>query len=121
MDFELLFLRMFLDSLWFMSPIIGLMTLAIVALGLWVGRMEQWSVEDAVYYSFITATTVGYGDRHPTQRYSKWIAVVIALLGLLLTGIIVALALNAATFAFEATHDIDTLRERYGIETQPAP
>ena len=57
MDFELLFLRMFLDSLWFMSPIIGLMTLAIVALGLWVGRMEQWSVEDAVYYAFITATT----------------------------------------------------------------
>ena len=116
MDFELLFIRIFLDSLWFMAPLIGSMTLAILGLGVWVGRLEGWTFEDSAYYAFITATTVGYGDRHPTERASKFIAVLIALTGLLLTGIVVSLALNAATFAFEATHDIDSLRSRYGIE-----
>jgi len=86
-----------------------------------VGRLEHWSSEDAVYYAFITATTVGYGDRHPTQRGSKFLAVVIALTGLLLTGVIVSLALNAATFAFEATHDVESLREHYGLDPRDTP
>lgn len=116
MDFELLFLRLFADSLSFMAPVLLGFLVTILALGLWVGKLEQWSNEDAVYYAFITATTVGYGDFHPTRRASKLVAVLIALTGMMLTGIVVALALNAATFAFKATHDVDALRQTYGLE-----
>ena len=54
--------------------------------------------------------------RASSRRSSKLVAVLIALTGMMLTGIVVALALNAATFAFKATHDVDALRQTYGLE-----
>ena len=115
MEFELHFIRFFVDSLTFMLPVLLALTACIAALGLWVGRIEQWKAEDALYFAFVTATTVGYGDLHPQTRRSKFISITIALTGMLLTGIIVALALNAARFAFQVTHDIDQLKARYQI------
>jgi voltage-gated potassium channel len=68
-------------------------------LGLAVGKQEGWTRFDSIYWSFITATTVGYGDVRPVKRKSKIIAVVIAFLGLTLTGIVIAVAVQAATLA----------------------
>ena len=42
---------------------------------------------------------MGYGDFRPIRRRSRIIAIFIAVLGLLTTGIIVALGVNAATKA----------------------
>lgn len=82
-----------------------LLTLAsgIILLGQFVGKAEGWSHFDSFYWSFITATTVGYGDIHPVRRRSKLIAIFIAVLGLLLTGFLIALAVRAATVALQ-TH-----------------
>ncbi len=82
-----------------------LLTLAsgIILLGQLVGKAEGWSHFDSFYWSFITATTVGYGDIHPVRRRSKLIAIFIAVLGLLLTGFLIALAVRAATVALQ-TH-----------------
>jgi hypothetical protein len=63
------------------------------------GKQEGWSRFDSVYWSFITATTVGYGDVRPVKRKSKILAVIIAFLGLTLTGIVIAVAVQAATLA----------------------
>jgi voltage-gated potassium channel len=60
---------------------------------------------DAMYYAFITATTVGYGDFHPRKRPSKFLAIVIALVGIIFTGIVVAVALHAGLYAFKETND----------------
>jgi len=79
-------------------------------LGQIVGRRESWSKFDSLYWSFITATTVGYGDIRPLQKLSKTLAVIIALLGLILTGIVVALALNAATTAFKENKDLNQVK-----------
>jgi hypothetical protein len=65
---------------------------------------EGWSRFDGIYWSFITATTVGYGDIRPVKRASRVIAIVIALLGLTLTGILIAVGVHAATLAL-AVHD----------------
>jgi Ion channel len=35
-------------------------------MGLLVGFMEGWSVGDAVYFTFVTGLTIGYGDT-PTK------------------------------------------------------
>ena len=111
MGFEATFLEFFFKSMTFMAPTLLVLLLVITALGWWVGRIEQWSSTDSIYYAFITATTVGYGDLHPVKARSKLIAVAIALVGILFTGIIVALAVTSASFAFDVTHDIDAMKQ----------
>ncbi|MGD2076114.1 MAG: potassium channel family protein, partial [Gammaproteobacteria bacterium] len=76
-----------------------------------VGKKEGWSVEDAVYYAFITATTVGYGDFHPRKMVSKYLAIIIALVGLMLTGMVVAVGVHAASDAFKTAYSGDKVIE----------
>ena len=71
-----------------------------------VGRAEGWSRSDAIYYAFITATTVGYGDFRPRRVASKMTAVGIALVGLLLTGIVVAIGVEAAHQTFKVVYHV---------------
>jgi len=116
MEFTLDFLRLFSLGLFYVSPILLILILIIIFMGLMVGKREGWSKSDAVYYAFITATTVGYGDFHPRKKLSKYLAIAIALVGLMFTGIVVALGLHAATNAFKTTHADDKFIEQ--IEAQ---
>ena len=86
-----------------MLPLLLSLALAITLLGQTVAKEEGWSRFDSLYWSFITATTVGYGDIRPVKRKSKVVAIIIAFLGLTLTGIVIAVAVQAATSAL-STH-----------------
>ena len=77
---------------------------AITLLGQSLGAKEGWSRFDSFYWSFITATTVGYGDLRPVNRRSRIIAILLAFLGLTLTGILVAVAVHAATLALNTAN-----------------
>ena len=98
------FLKEFGLGLWLSSPLWLSLAAVITLLGQVAGRSEEWPPFDSFYWSFVTATTVGYGDIRPVQRTSKIIAIVIALLGLTLTGILIAVGVHAASFALTA-HD----------------
>ncbi len=98
------FLKEFALGFWLASPLLLSLALGITILGRITGRIEGWSWFDGFYWSFITATTVGYGDVRPVKRTSKAIAILIALMGLTFTGFLIALAVHAATFAL-AAHD----------------
>lgn len=98
------FLREFGAGLWLTLPLLLSLTAAITLLGQFVGRKEHWSPSNSFYWSFITATTVGYGDFRPVKMSSKIAAIVIALFGLTLTGILIAVGVHAATLAL-AAHD----------------
>ena len=102
--FTITFLKEFGLGFWLTSPLLLSLAVGITILGRVAGRMEGWSYFDSFYWSFITATTVGYGDVRPVKMASRVIAIVIALMGLTLTGIVIALAVHAATFAL-AAHD----------------
>jgi voltage-gated potassium channel Kch len=97
------FLKQFGNGLWLTFPLLLTLALAITLLGQVVGKKEGWTRFDSLYWSFITATTVGYGDFRPSQRKSQIIAIIIAFLGLTLTGILIAVAVQAATVAL-GTH-----------------
>ena len=101
MDVTFDFLRLFLQGLYFTAPLLFILFFIIVLIGQIVGRYEAWSKFDAFYWSFITAITVGYGDFHPCKRLSKGLAVLTALVGIVFTGIVVAVALHAAQTAFQ--------------------
>lgn len=96
------FIRQFGVGLWLMFPVIVSLVLIIVLLGQAVRRQEEWSRFEAFYWSFITATTIGYGDYRPVKRKSRVIAIIIAFLGLTLSGIVIAVAVEAATRALSA-------------------
>jgi voltage-gated potassium channel len=98
------FLKELLYGLWLTTPLLLSLVAIITLLGQIVGRKEGWSSFDSFYWSFITGTTVGYGDMRPVRKASRILAILIALFGLTLTGIVVAVAVHAATFAL-AAHD----------------
>jgi Ion channel len=104
------FLKEFGFGLWLSLPLSLSLATTIALLGLIVGRKEGWSRFDSVYWSFITATTVGYGDIRPMKRVSRIIAILIALLGLTLTGILIAVGVHAATLALAAHDAVEKVR-----------
>ncbi len=106
MAFTLTFLKVFVTGIFYVSPILIFLAIFISTMGLLVGRREGWSRADSLYYAFITATTVGYGDFHPKTARSKYIAIKIALTGVVFTGIIVAVGLSAVDAAFVEVHGI---------------
>jgi len=104
-QFTFQFIRVFVYGLELAAPLLIFLALLIVVLGQIVGLRESWNRFDSLYWSFITATTVGYGDIRPLRKLSKTFSILIALTGMIFTGIIVALAINAASTAFSSVHD----------------
>jgi hypothetical protein len=82
------------------SPIASLLVGVQLVLGLAVSVLERWPILDAVYFTFVTGLTIGYGDLVPKRLLSRMIAILIGLTGILLTGLVAAVgvrALQAAT------------------------
>ena len=101
MVFTLEFIVSFTSLVWSGGPLFLGLGLVIAALAIAAGRREGWSTSDSLYYGFITATTVGYGDITPNTGRGKFYAIVLAIIGLIFTGIMVALAVEASGTAFD--------------------
>jgi voltage-gated potassium channel Kch len=85
-----------LRQLWQTAEIRGLLLTTAVTLlaGMFIFRaLEGWSYLDALYFSLITLTTVGYGDFSPVTPLGKIMTMIYILLGL---GIISSFVLAVA-------------------------
>jgi hypothetical protein len=76
-------------------PVLSTILAIQVALGLLIGFLEGWSPADAIYFTFITGLTIGYGDIVPRQALARVLAIGIGVFGLFLTGVIAAIAVHA--------------------------
>ncbi len=101
MELSIEFLRIFFSILIFYTAPIFIFQIGIMSL-LWLlaGKIEGWSTIDSIYWTCITATTVGYGDIKPTKTSTKILAILITILGLIFTGLFVAIAVESAQQAF---------------------
>jgi hypothetical protein len=76
-------------------PILSGVLLAMIGPGLAIGFLEGWSVGDSVYFTFVTGLTIGYGDLVPHRALSRLLAAMIGLAGILLTGVVAAVIVQA--------------------------
>ena len=100
MQFTYSFLRVFWADIIHAGPLLIFILVTIGVIGLIIGRIERWTPLDALYHAFINATTVGYGDFRPTRTVPKILSTLLALVGLIFTGLVVAIAVHAAQAAF---------------------
>jgi voltage-gated potassium channel len=105
MGFTIRFLILFPGTLIIVSPILLFLSGVVLYAALHVKRLENWTTFDTIYFAFVTATTVGYGDYRPKSKRARIYAITIALTGLVSTGIMVSAAMNAVGKALQFTHD----------------
>jgi hypothetical protein len=76
-------------------PILSWVLFAMIGPGLLIGHIEGWRIDEALYFTFVTGLTIGYGDLSPRHVVSRLLAVVIGFAGIVLTGLVVALCVEA--------------------------
>ncbi len=90
------FFGVFLRIIYALRSIIVTLLVFIILMGVLVAYVEGLSVSDGIYLAFVSALTVGYGDIVPKTALGRVICVgVLPILGMLITGIMVAAAVNA--------------------------
>ena len=76
-------------------PILSGLLLAIVVLGVVIGRLEGWSLQESVYFAFVSGLTIGYGDFAPKLLLTRMLAIFIGVCGVLITALLAAVAVKA--------------------------
>ena len=72
-------------------------------------RFEDWTIIQALYFSVVTLTTVGYGDLHPTSAETQIFTIFYILTGL---GVFVALLASVAQQYIAQKAEGPSARER---------
>lgn len=103
---------MFILVFYLVSPLIIFLNVVIIIMGQIVGKIEKWTKFDSLYWTYITATTVGYGDIRPVKKISKMLSILISFVGIIFTGIVVAIALHTTSVTVEKYID-DGTAEKY--------
>lgn len=101
--------RRFFADLWtglrVVWPILSALLVLMVALGVVVGIIEDWPLRDSLYFAFISGLTIGYGDLVPKALPARVLAVVIGITGILLTGLVAAIGVQALLAAMRGDRE----------------
>ena len=104
-------LARFLDHVFEMSWHLRAIYLAFLALMLVgaavIAGVEHIPIEEAVYFSFITGFTVGYGDIAPHTTIGRIVSVALGFSGIVFSGMVVAIAVHAVREAWDELHKPD--------------
>ena len=95
-EFSGAFIRIFLKALVALAPIFVALLMMILGLGVLQSYLiPDLETGDGIYFAWVTAFTVGYGDVVPAGWLSRLAAMATALIGMVFTGLWVAVAVNA--------------------------
>ncbi|MFK0276998.1 potassium channel family protein [Ensifer sp. NPDC090286] len=81
-----------LQLLW---PIFSAILIVMVGAGIIIWRIEDWRLDEALYFTFVTGLTIGYGDITPKHLSARVLALVIGFSGIVLTGLVAAVTVQA--------------------------
>jgi hypothetical protein len=76
-------------------PILSGLLVLMATLGVIAGLLEGWSLQESLYFSFVTGLTIGYGDFSPKLLVPRVLAILIGATGIVTTGLVAAVAVAA--------------------------
>ena len=93
------FFRGLFSGLRVLWPILSGLLALMAGLGVVIGLRENWSMQESLYFAFVSGLTIGYGDLVPKTLLTRALAIGIGLCGILLTALLAAVAVKALTAA----------------------
>jgi voltage-gated potassium channel len=97
----------FFHALWKMQGIVYGLVIWLVVNAAAIAYFEKMPFADALYFTLVTGLTIGYGDIVPMTTGGRVIAILTGLLGILITGLIVAIAVYALKETMKPPTDSD--------------
>ena len=85
----------FFHAIWHVRAVILVLIALIMAGAAAVTLVEKMPFADTLYFAFVTGLTIGYGDIVMQTPVGRLVALLIGLVGILFTGLIVAVAVHA--------------------------
>lgn len=97
--------RRFASGLWaglrVSWPVLSALLALMLLLGVCVALVEGWPLGDGVYFAFVSGLTIGYGDLVPKGQLARVLAILLGLIGIVFTGLVVAVAVQAVQSALQ--------------------
>lgn len=90
-----LFLRALVQQLGVVWPILSGILVVMFGCGAAIWRIENWRIDEAFYFTFVTGLTIGYGDFTPKHVSARLLSLVIGFAGIVLTGLVAAVSVQA--------------------------
>lgn len=95
----LTFLKYFFRYVTYVRDVIlGLVFLMLIG-AIAISHFENMRLGDAIYFACVTGLSVGYGDIVPVTPAGRILSVAIGMIGLVFTGLVIAVATRALTEA----------------------
>jgi len=91
----------FWKIIWHIRSVIASLILVIVSGAFLISAIEQLPLGKALYFSFITGLTIGYGDIVANTAAGRIISILLGVVGILFTGLVVAAAVYATQKAVQ--------------------
>jgi hypothetical protein len=99
------FVHALLEGLQIIWPVLSVMLALITGIGAVVGQIEGWGVWSGIYFGFVTALTIGYGDHVPTRPLTQFLAVVTGFTGIGMVALLAGLSVRAFHVSMEREKD----------------
>ena len=81
--------------MWLVRHVILSLLLLVILGAVLLSLLENITIGNSIYLSFITAFTIGYGDLTPATTLGRILSILIGLIGIIFTGLIVAVSTRA--------------------------
>ena len=101
------FVRYFMHHLLLLREVVLSLIGLIVLGGLAISLVEKPAIPESLYFAFITALSIGYGDIAPVTMLGRVISVGIGLVGMVFVGLSVAIATRALADTIKKLEEMD--------------
>ena len=95
------FVRHFISYFWTVRHVMLSLLVLVILDAIVIALVEGISIGNSMYLSFITAFTIGYGDITPVTIIGRVLSVIIGIIGIVFTGLVIAIATRALASTIE--------------------